>query len=278
MGRKLNFSRAVTPMAETTRLLKHWLVPDCVGVALAYLEPTSERSMMYLTPNALQLSHCQDILEYARLGYWEKALDPSTVDSNILDQCLEGACSGGHLELVDAILFQGSPKLDKGFVEACKLGHLQIVRLLIEYNNILPASEDNQIGKWGILHAMQCACANGHVETVRTLINNLKSFIDTNFSMQHILRPAVITTCSGCPNDVEILELLINAGASGMRSAMCKVCYRGNPGLINVLLAHGVTVELADKLNLYGHLALITPDHDDYEALYKIYLTINVWL
>lgn len=75
------------------------------------------------------------------------------------DSAFINACTIGDLLIVKLMIEKDVKELNSGFIKACMLGHTKIVELLIENNNITDLTS-------GFMEA----CANGHTEIVELFI------------------------------------------------------------------------------------------------------------
>jgi len=77
---------------------------------------------------------------------------------------LEEAASG-DVDAVWLAVESGETVIDDSFIQACELGHAEIVRLFLDLpleRGVNPAASKNA--------ALRCACENGHTEIVRLLL------------------------------------------------------------------------------------------------------------
>ncbi|KAJ3314494.1 hypothetical protein HDU76_002399, partial [Blyttiomyces sp. JEL0837] len=76
-----------------------------------------------------------------------------------VEQALDLAAGGGHLEVVKELLTLSEHSVDSAFVEASKMGHLQVVRFLFDNYSVDPGCFDNS--------ATIYACGNGKLDVVK---------------------------------------------------------------------------------------------------------------
>ena len=83
---------------------------------------------------------------------------------------LYGACIGGHIDIIKALIEKGATDWNSGLFHACFGGHIDIVKFLIEKG----AYDWN----WGLYHA----CRNGHIDIVKLMIE--KGAIKCGYGMR----------------------------------------------------------------------------------------------
>ena len=135
---------------------------------------------------------------------------------------LAGACRGGHLELVKFLVEKGANNWDWGLAHACRGGHLDLAKYMVEQGAI--------DWNWG----MQNACLEGHFELVKFLVE--KGTPDLNQGLYYacqrndwgdiidLLHSDVYKSVYGIDKDViqpssDIVRYLIEKGAT--KCSMC---------------------------------------------------------
>jgi ankyrin repeat protein len=74
---------------------------------------------------------------------------------------MKEACRGGHIDIVRLLIRTDvASGWDSGLIQACRAGYMEIVKLLIQ----------NGTNQWG--PGMVHACENGHKEIVELMIRN----------------------------------------------------------------------------------------------------------
>jgi hypothetical protein len=95
--------------------------------------------------------------DIASAGEYETCLE---IPKDCIKAGLRGACSGGHIKIVDLMISYGASDFNGGLYEACVGGHIEIVRSMISHG----ATDFN--------HGLYEACVGGHIEIVRSMISH----------------------------------------------------------------------------------------------------------
>jgi hypothetical protein len=113
----------------------------------------------------------------------------------------EGACYGGHKELVEFFMNKYSKlSLYVGFDGACCGNHIDIINLIIKKNN--DENNENFYWEYGIFGA----CYGGHKELIELIVEKRRSFVNFNWGL-----------CGACRgNQYEIAELMVSYGAKDL--------------------------------------------------------------
>jgi len=131
------------------------------------------------------------------------------------------ACEQGNLQQANHLIIQtGVTDWVHGFLEACKAGHLEIVKILID-RGILK----NKKGRSQVDQAFTFACTHGHVPIVELLyLNNIHS------DNEDCLRLGVTH------GHLPIVKLAIAKGATDIHRAKQTACRQGNLEILRFLL------------------------------------------
>lgn len=136
-------------------------------------------------------------------------------DSNEWNECLYGACKGGHLELAELAISKGATDFNLGLYGACAVGHLGLAELMIS-----KGAEDFNRGLHG-------ACHKGHFELATFMICKGA----TNFN--HGLYGA----CYG--GRLELAKFMIFKGAKDFGNGLAKACMSGHRELAELMIFEG---------------------------------------
>lgn len=175
---------------------------------------------------------------------------------------LSAACKGGHITLVQLMIDRGARNYNNSMIDAFGMSatvdasHMEIIRLLIEYGannwaqglchacyagNTELALMMIQYGAFDVANfntGLKSACSNNALETVRLML----TYGATNFD-ECLRQSAGIRRTS-----IEIVQLLINAGAKDFESALISACVNGRIDVAKLMIAYGASNwELARK-------------------------------
>lgn len=138
---------------------------------------------------------------------------------------LMGACSGGHVEMVELMIINRANDWCEGLNIACREGNVQIAKIMIEN------------GASNINTGLNAACISGKPEMVEYIISQGVSTT--------VLRNALVNACIEI--NIPILKLLImesklqNGGkCPGLNSGLnSNLIYKENADVINLLITEG---------------------------------------
>ena len=140
------------------------------------------------------------------------------------------ACKLGHDETVKSILELGKPsilapaKIQEGFEEACKHRRLPVVRALIQQPNI--SEEALQFG-------FSEACSQGHLDVTNELLANTSR----NKSLEPLLYASFFNACKkGHLPIVCRLLLQPNLPEHALKNGLYAACFNGHLEIVNELL------------------------------------------
>jgi hypothetical protein len=131
-------------MSQTFNLLNRHLIRDVGMIALDYLEP-----------------ECPTLGEYAKTGYWEKAV---TIEGDP-NGGLWGACISGNLELSKLFINRGADDFKRAFTAACVGGHratMELIRKICKHPSA-PCLDYN--------YALTLACCYNQIHLVKAFIH-----------------------------------------------------------------------------------------------------------
>lgn len=142
----------------------------------------------------------------------------------ILNSSLWGACRGGYMEIVKALISHAN-KIDceigwnSGMAQACYSGHIDIVKFMIS----------NGATDWN--YGLNHACLGGRMEIVKFMIVCGANDWHNGF----------IKACTG--GHLEIVQLMILNGANRWDIAMQSVFNSGTLKIIQLLLFKGAEIQ-----------------------------------
>ncbi len=119
------------------------------------------------------------------------------------ENCLIGACEGGHINLVRYFISKGA-KWESGFSYACKSGNLELVKLIIEKANLC------EVRCWNL--GLYSACQNGHVNVVNLMID--KGATHWNGGL--------LAACES--GHLQLVKYMIDLGADQWNIAVIRCC------------------------------------------------------
>lgn len=128
-------------------------------------------------------------------------------------ECLIGACRGGHLHLVRAMIARGARWMNAALGAACRGGHARLATMMVKH------------GATDFQRALQNACRGGHADLVK-------------YCLQHTGAPwghALNLACSG--GHAAIAHVLMKRTRSTPDAF--SVCRGGNEELVHAMLANG---------------------------------------
>ncbi len=186
----------------------------------------------HLIPDLTQLvlkycwSEKYDFYDLCFYGNYKKI---STIENDDWNWGLCGACRGGHMDIVKLMIERGATDWNYGLYGACKGGHMNMVELMIERG-----ATDWNNGLYG-------ACRGGHMNMVELMIE--RGATDWN--------DGVYYACKG--GHMDIVELMIERGATG--------CYCRGDNCLTVATDQRVFLE-SDEDEIEDFFAL---DEEDVE-------------
>jgi ankyrin repeat protein len=188
------------------------------------------------TPLILCLkNNSRDVINYI--------LSKSNIDINCTDiygsNSVTLCCRMGYLEELKTLIRLGVKiNLNSGFIDACKFGQIDILKLLLD--NKVKTNYLNNDGQSGFM----LACSNGYIEIVKLLLEkNNKIKDDLNFKHMTALMYSCIS------NRIDIVKLLINnkvdLNKKDLRgfSALMYALNDNNIEIVELLLDNGVKVD-----------------------------------
>ncbi|XP_071954118.1 ankyrin repeat domain-containing protein 17-like [Antedon mediterranea] len=198
----------------------------------------------------------------------EKAIHETTEEGESL---LSLACSGGYFELAQVLLKMNAAIEDRGLkgdctplMEAASGGHVDVVRLLIEYG--AHVNSKSQTGNTALMYA----CSGGHEDVVQVLLEHGANIEDHNENGHTPLMEA-----ASCGH-VEVARLLLMRGAGinthsneFKESALTLACYKGHLEMVKFLLEAGADHEhKTDEM----HTALMEASMDGHVEVAQLLL------
>ena len=147
------------------------------------------------------------------------------------------ACELGHTEIVRLLLARGidpTSRNHEGFFVACKLGHVEIVRLLIEVNQEVDQEDDRK--------SIVEASSRGHCQVVQILLRRKTRINRYSLAFEAACKFGQFVVASSLIDDgrVDVLELdeftLSSLGTSGIFLMACK---EGYEDIVRMLLDDG---------------------------------------
>lgn len=169
----------------------------------------------------------RDWQSVATIGEYETCMSCPNEEWD-LDDCLCGACMGGHIELAEQMILKGAANFSWGLFGACEGGHLDLAeRMLSKTTPGDPRVTNVNFGLAG-------ACKGGRLELAERMI--AKGAADYSWGLN-------IACDSGY---LELAKLLIFKGARDFDDGLYWACKAGHLELIELMISHGAsTVNLA---------------------------------
>ncbi|XP_054773946.2 ankyrin repeat domain-containing protein 17-like isoform X1 [Lytechinus pictus] len=187
------------------------------------------------------------------------------------ESLLSLACSGGYFELAHVLLKMNANVEDRGskgdctpLMEAASAGHVDIVKLLLEYG--ADANAQSSAGNTPLMYA----CNGGHEEIVKILLDQGANIEDHN---ENGHTPLMEAASSG---HVNIAKILLEKGAGinthsneFKESALTLACYKGHLEMVKFLLEAGADHEhKTDEM----HTALMEASMDGHVEVARLLL------
>jgi hypothetical protein len=187
---------------QTFAMIAEHIPKDIAQLTYAYFMPPKD------------LNNWPTTYDYAFYGVWEKTPEtPRQVCYQ--NRVLEGACAGGHREMVLFALTNRADSVDKGMWEAARHGHIEIVHLMITRG-----ARDWNMGLSG-------ACRGGHLDIARLMISNGANEFERGL-------------WSACrEGHLAAAKLMIEHGAHGWSDGLRAACVGGKPELARLIVFHG---------------------------------------
>ncbi|XP_038061254.1 ankyrin repeat domain-containing protein 17-like isoform X2 [Patiria miniata] len=197
-----------------------------------------------------------------------KSINETTEEGESL---LSLACSGGYFELAQVLLKMNANVEDRGskgdctpLMEAASAGHVDIVKLLIDYGADVNAQ--SSAGNTPLMYA----CSGGHEEAVKVLLDHEANIEDHN---ENGHTPLMEAASSG---HVGIAKVLLERGAGinthsneFKESALTLACYKGHLEMVQFLLEAGADHEhKTDEM----HTALMEASMDGHVEVARLLL------
>ncbi len=152
---------------------------------------------------------------------------------------LSGACLGNHMNIVELLIFKGAYEYNWGFRNSCYGGHLEMTKFLIhkgasEYNSCLRGhinivkllisyNDNNSIYPLLINGGLSNACLRGHSDIINLLITNGASDYDRG----------LVNACYG--GHLEIINLMIEKGATNWKESLFNACLGGHMNIVEFM-------------------------------------------
>jgi ankyrin repeat protein len=182
-------------------------------------------------------------------------LSKKTLGKGWMNYGLDGACHGGHLDLVKFIMYQGATNLDMTWV--CYGGNLDLVKFCVDKGVIFDQDDIEQ------------ACYGGHYKVVKYILDSpsdKKSWIDRENNPNTTLNECLMIVCLyGFLDIAELLVIygandydmgleyacsagyvdtalfMIECGANNWDESLCMACRAGHLELVKLLVDRGAT-------------------------------------
>ncbi len=141
----------------------------------------------------------------------------STLKNDYWDDGLRGACRGGHMDIVKLMIEKGATDWNNGLYYACREGHVNIIKLMIERG----ATDWN--------HGLRGACRGRHMDLVQLMIE--KGATDWNWGL-----------CGACEGGhMDIVKLMIEKGATDWNWGLRDACRGGHADIAKLMIEKGAT-------------------------------------
>lgn len=194
-----------------------------------------------------------------------------------IDFCMCGACHGGHNNVIDQMISLGASDWSSAFSSACRGKQYNIAKMLMEhiidfrrifaracgtgnldFIKIVISCDANVISECS--SGITMACRNGHIETVKYLIElggNPKPtafrvaclckqydvvMILIEYMTKNKIEYCDIGLVSSCMSgDMTLINLMIEKGATSFNKGLTEGCRRGYDKVIRCMIEHGAT-------------------------------------
>ncbi len=128
---------------------------------------------------------------------------------------LEGACEGGHIDIIKFMIEKGAHGWNMGLHYACLGGHLDIVKFVIE--------KGANCWNWGL----EGACNGGHIDIVKFLIE--KGAGNWHWGLRR-----------ACSNGyIDIVKLIIEKGFYSWNDGLYYACFGKQTNIVNLMIEKG---------------------------------------
>lgn len=144
------------------------------------------------------------------------------------DSGLSGACRGGHMDIVKLMIEKGSSNWNAGMCGACKGGHMNIVKFMI----------DCGANEWSL--GSRHAGHSNQIEIVKFMLSKGATNYDDCLK------------CACFCGDIELAKAMIEKGATDWNSGLLKACQEGHVELVQLMLQNGAT-NLNESLIMNNH-------------------------
>jgi ankyrin repeat protein len=162
---------------------------------------------------------------YIYKNYSDKLLDFFIKESShkkyIKEYALEGACRSNNLKQVEKLLSKDL-NLNNGLIGACNGGHIDLAKKMIDYG-----ADD-----FDIALTRSCICGNEELinfflsKPIKDINTVFFDFIVSSYKKKHII-------------DVNIVQLLINAGVNNFNNTLCYGVDINNEYIVDLMLQLG---------------------------------------
>lgn len=166
----------------------------------------------------------------------------------VFNMCLEGACIGGHINVVKFAIKNGAINYGTGMIRACQYNHIELVKMMMTYganhwDNFLKFACAGTSGGSEIIDLMiQCgasnwdesllvACKFGNIGHVKMMIQHGANLFNIN--------DCFIEAC--VHNHTKIAKLLVDLGANDYNRGLTESIKNNNMELINLMVQKGAT-------------------------------------
>jgi len=143
------------------KLLDRYLYEACLGGHMKIVK--------ILTNTELEITTDRYGLFNYIVNNYIKLTETRTLNMNL---GFDGACSGGHIEIVKLMIRNGGDRFDKGLFNACKKNYVAIINLLIKQSCYKYNIDWNE-GFFG-------ACEGGHSKIINKMILKLNALPNNN--------------------------------------------------------------------------------------------------
>lgn len=177
---------------------------------------------------------------------------------------LEGACQGGHIDLVKLMILKGANRLSMGLYYACLHEHLNVVNFLISE---IQSNIDENNNHWNCGFAGACnsgnlelvnlmiskpgkrnwdngfgiACIKGHINVVHSIISNTAGKTKTEFESETKARGRVFDWNFGLSRaashgHMDIVRFMVSKGANDWNASLYGACSGGHIDIVQFII------------------------------------------
>lgn len=142
----------------------------------------------------------------------------------IFNECLDGACAGGHKHIIKFALDNGADNYNESMCSACAYGQIEFVKLMIHYGaNVININE-----------GFRSACGAYNPRHKNKIIEIIKLMIDYgaddyNGGMRRACREGYI----------DIINIMIGYGANDYNGGMLMACEHSRTEVVNYMITLG---------------------------------------